>query len=262
MNDLYLNTSTLMTTPSAQALRAALEAGFRGIEIRMERLMAQPGEVAEVRTMQQAVLSVNGLQIQIGVTGQVDQERLERELDERLSCCRELSAPLLLIVPPRTGVLGLETALPGLRAALRFCQAQAAESGISVAFEFLGFPDCPVNTVSAAMTVTSALDIRLVIDSCHWYASGAPALSRAVVESVVLVHLNDVPEMAVHLIEDADRILPGEGVLPVRSFVAQLRALGYRGPWSVKTFNPEYWQDDPFTVARRAYRAGRWALEG
>ena len=261
MNDLYLNTSTLMTTPSAQALQAALEAGFRGIEIRMERLSAQPGEVAEVRAMQQAVLSVNGLQIQIGVTGQVDQERLERELLERLSRCRELSAPMLLIVPPRTAGLGLETALPNLRAALRFCQAEAARSGIGVAFEFLGFPDCPVNTVPAAMRVTVGLDIPLVIDSCHWYASGAPELSREVVESVALVHLNDVPEMAAHLIEDADRVLPGEGVLPVRSFVAQLRASGYQGPWSVETFNPGYWQEGPLTVARRAYRAGRWALE-
>ncbi|WP_425145220.1 sugar phosphate isomerase/epimerase family protein [Deinococcus sp.] len=257
---LYLNTSTTMTTPSAQALQAALGAGFVGIEIRMERLGPHPQEAAEVTALGGEVLSVNGLQIQIDASGRVDQPRLESELAERLALCRSLPSPYLLIVPPLTEGLSQAAALPGLRKALSFCKAEAAKIGAKVAFEFLGFPTCPFNTLASAVTAVDGLGIELVIDSCHWYASGAPALSAQVVHNLAIVHLNDVPSMAPASIQDADRVLPGEGVLPLRDFIGQLRTLGYAGPWSVETFNPAYWTQPPAEVARRAYAAGQAAL--
>lgn len=260
MNDLYLNTSTTMTTPSAQALQAALDAGFRGIEIRMERLLPHPEEAQATADLGGEVLSVNGLQVQIGAGGQTDQPRLEQELAERLDFCVQLHSPYLLIVPPLTEGLSTEAALPAMQSALKFCKAQAAARGVKVAFEFLGFPTCPFNTLDSAERAVEGLDIELVIDSCHWYASGAPDLSAAVARNLAIVHLNDVPEKDPSTIQDADRLLPGEGVLPLTRFVTQLRTLGYTGPWSVETFNPAYWDRDPAEVARQAYAAGLGAL--
>lgn len=260
MNNLYLNLSTTMTTPSAEGLKAALDAGFRGIEIRMERLNDHPEEAQAALEAGGETLSVNGLQIQQDTQGQVDQPRLERELAERLDFCVQLHSPYLLIVPPLTEGLSLEAALAPMREALVFCKGQAAARGVKVAFEFLGFPTCPFNTVASAAQAVEGLGIELVIDSCHWYASGAPRLTADVASNLAIVHLNDVPQMDPSTIQDADRLLPGEGVLPLSDFITQLRSFGYDGPWSVETFNPRYWDEDPAQVARRAYAAGLGVL--
>ena len=58
-------------------------------------------------------------------------------------------------------------------------------------------------------------------------------------------------------IEDADRVLPGEGVIQLKTLVAALKTGKYAGPWSLETFNPAYWHEDPEAVARR----GRAAID-
>jgi sugar phosphate isomerase/epimerase len=50
-------------------------------------------------------------------------------------------------------------------------------------------------------------------------------------------------------IEDADRLLPGRGVIRLAALIAMLRAGGYRGPWSLETFNPDFWAASPEEIA-------------
>jgi sugar phosphate isomerase/epimerase len=64
-----------------------------------------------------------------------------------------------------------------------------------------------------------------------------------------MTHLNDAPPKPPREIEDADRVLPGRGVIRLTSLIRELRARGYRGPWSLETFNPEYWSQDPLQIA-------------
>ena len=70
-----------------------------------------------------------------------------------------------------------------------------------------------------------------------------------------MVHLNDAPARPPPEVEDADRLLPGLGVIRLAALIEALSARGYRGPWSLETFNPDYWADDPSTVARRGIAA-------
>ena len=37
--------------------------------------------------------------------------------------------------------------------------------------------------------------------------------------------------------------------------LVDLRTGGYAGPWSLETFNPSYWAEDPRAVARRGFVA-------
>jgi len=37
--------------------------------------------------------------------------------------------------------------------------------------------------------------------------------------------------------------------------VTELKAGGYTGPWSLETFNPAYWAEDPESMARRGLTA-------
>jgi sugar phosphate isomerase/epimerase len=73
------------------------------------------------------------------------------------------------------------------------------------------------------------------------------------VDRLALVHLNDAPEKPPREIEDADRLLPGEGVIRLADLKGELTARGFDGPWSLETFNPTYWKEDAAAVARRGF---------
>jgi sugar phosphate isomerase/epimerase len=146
-----------------------------------------------------------------------------------------------------------------MRDGLTILRDTAARDGIRVAFEFLGFSDCPIDTPELAGRVVADLPgVDLVLDSCHWHASGAGSLDGFPIDRLAMVHLNDAPNKAPREIEDADRLLPGRGVVRLSELVRLLRAAGYRGPWSLETFNPDYWAAPPEAIAAE----GRAAVAG
>ena len=137
-----------------------------------------------------------------------------------------------------------------MREGLAAVRDAAGAIGVGVAFEFLGFADCPIDTPALAGEVVARLPgVDLVLDSCHWHASGSGPLDAFPVDRLAMVHLNDAPAKPPREIEDADRLLPGEGVIALPALVEALRARGYAGPWSLETFNPTYWSADPEQVA-------------
>jgi 4-hydroxyphenylpyruvate dioxygenase len=252
MTGVYLNGATIMTTPTDRHLRIARETGYEGVEVRAERLLAAPEEVATAAAMvrPQEVWSLNGIQLQLTPEGRLDHGRLAAEMVPRLDICRHLAAAYLLVVPPRAADSDRERAIAAMRDGLAILRDAAARDGIGVAFEFLGFGDCPIDTPELAGRVVADLPgVDLVLDSCHWHASGAGSLDAFPIDRLAMVHLNDAPAKAPREIEDADRLLPGRGVIRLTELVGTLRAAGYRGPWSLETFNPDYWAASPEEIA-------------
>jgi 2-keto-myo-inositol isomerase len=202
------------------------------------------------------VLTLNGVALLVRADGRMDRRLIEDDLRPRLEICQMLGSPFLLAIPPRAPGLETRRAIPGTRDALELACERADARGIRIAFEFLGFGDCPINTPAIAAETVDGLDgIDLVLDSCHWHASGSQPLDGCPVERLALVHLNDAPDKPPRLIEDADRVLPGEGVIKLGDLRRELKARGYEGPWSLETFNPGYWKEDPVAVARRGLEA-------
>jgi 2-keto-myo-inositol isomerase len=254
----YLNGATIMTTPTPRSLEVARAAGYSGIEARAERLVAEPDELAATaRAVRDGeVWSLNGVRIGLRLDGSFDRGQLEADLVPRLDVCRAIGAAYLLAVPPRIPGMVAAVALPGIRAGLTFARDRAAEAGIGMAFEFLGFSDCPIaDPAAAAAAVRDLPGVELVLDSCHWHASGSGSLDAFPIERLSMVHLNDAPAKPLREIEDGDRVLPGLGVIRLRDLVDALRDRGYDGPWSLETFNPSYWDEDPLAVARRGASA-------
>ncbi|MDQ2941756.1 MAG: sugar phosphate isomerase/epimerase [Chloroflexota bacterium] len=254
---LYLNGATIMTTPTARQIEIARATGFDGVEVRAERLL---GEDEELRAAAAAVKpgevwSLNGLQLQIRHDGALDMERLEAELPPRLEICRALGAAYLLVVPPRIPDADRSNAVAAMGEGLAAARDAATAMGTRIAFEFLGFADCPIDTPAlAAEVVAGVRGVDLVLDSCHWHASGSGELAAFPVERLAMVHLNDAPPKPPREIEDADRLLPGRGVIALHALVDALRARGYMGPWSLETFNPTYWSADASQVASEGHR--------
>ena len=254
----YLNGATLMTTPTQRVLEIARDTGYAGIEARAERLLTDGAEVRATAELARPkdVLTLNGVALTVRADGRVDRQVLEADLGPRLRICADLGSPYLLAIPPRAPGLATRKAIPGTRDALELARDHGDAMGIRIAFEFLGFADCPINTPAIAAETVDGIDgIDLVLDSCHWHASGSPPLGAYPVDRLALVHLNDAPNKPPREIEDADRVLPGEGVIRLADLVRGLGARGYAGPWSLETFNPGYWNDAPQVIAQRGLAA-------
>jgi 2-keto-myo-inositol isomerase len=254
----YLNGATIMTTPTPGQLEVARAAGFAGIEARAERLLADPDEVRATARLvdQDEIWSLNGVHIGLDADGDLDRATFEADLAARLEICRAIGAAYLLVVPPRLPGRTADDVLPAIRDGLALAHERAAASGVGVAFEFLGFGDSPIGTPDAAARAVDGLPgVDLVLDSCHWHASGSAPLDAFPVDRLAMVHLNDAPEKEPRAIEDGDRLLPGEGVIRLGDLLVALRGRGYVGPWSLETFNPHYWDEAPEAVAQRGAAA-------
>jgi 2-keto-myo-inositol isomerase len=247
-----------MTTPTPRSLEIARETGFAGIEARTERLLEDAAEVRATAGIVRPgdVLTLNGVALTVRADGRMDRRLIEDDLGARLQICQDLGAPYLLAIPPRAPGLATRRAIPGTRDALELARDRADRVGIRIAFEFLGFADCPINSPAIATETVDGIEgIDLVLDSCHWHASGAQPLDGYPVDRLALVHLNDAPAKPPREIEDADRVLPGEGVINLEALINQLRTRKYAGPWSLETFNPGYWSQNPEDLVRRGHTA-------
>jgi sugar phosphate isomerase/epimerase len=267
----YLNGATIMSTSTVDLIAISRTAGFDGVEVRSERLLDSVDEVRGAAALVRPgeIWSLNGLQLRTGVGGRVDRQALARELAPRLEICRTLGAAYLLVVPPRTPgserelPADVELAVAAMQDGLALVQEQARDIGVRVAFEFLGFADCPINTPTLAKAVVDGVPgVDLVLDSCHWHAAGAGSPVDVPIDRLAMVHLNDVSAIPPRAIEDVDRVLPGRGVIRLADLLAELGERGYRGPFSLETFNPELWDDDPREVARVGLGAVRRLLGG
>lgn len=142
---------------------------------------------------------------------------------------------------------------------LRRLEEIARPYGVRIAFEFLGFSNSSVNTLSLCNEIVSELNspnVGLVIDTFHFFLSGESlsVVDQIDPEKIFLVHVADVEDCPRSQLTDANRTIPGEGVAPLKSFVRKLQEIGYQGVLSVELFNPKYWDEDPKKVARLCYQ--------
>jgi sugar phosphate isomerase/epimerase len=132
-----------------------------------------------------------------------------------------------------------------------------ADFNISLALEFVGPVTCRtgpnahgkypfIYTMGQTLDLIDEVDapannIGLLIDSFHWYTSGATIenilMLRA--DQVVHVHINDAPNRPLKEQMDFERLLPGEGVINLKGFLRTLAQVGYDGYVAVETFNKE-----------------------
>jgi 2-keto-myo-inositol isomerase len=73
--------------------------------------------------------------------------------------------------------------------------------------------------------------------------------------SIQIFHINDAEDLPREQLEDRHRLLPGLGILPLRELLEAFRRIGYDKVASVEIFRPEYWDRDPFQLAREAHEA-------
>jgi 2-keto-myo-inositol isomerase len=156
--------------------------------------------------------------------------------------------------PPRVSTAAIER--ESVRV-LRELSREAAPFGVRLAYEFLGFADCSVNSLAQCADIVDAVDranVGLVLDTFHFYAGGSSLASLRQVDPsrIFMVHLNDVDRAPRRKLHDALRLFPGKGILPLVPILRGLQGIGYKGGLSLEIFRPQYWRRAPLSVAREA----------
>ena len=62
-------------------------------------------------------------------------------------------------------------------------------------------------------------------------------------------------------LQDADRVLPGEGGLPLADLLTAISGIGYKGAVSVEVFHLKHGDHGSREVAREAYQQARTVLQ-
>lgn len=186
-----------------------------------------------------------------------------RQLGERLTLCRDLGVPVLVVAGDAFGPLG-EQDLGRLSASLVEAAKQAGDAGVRLALEFDARASFPNNLQSAVAVVeqVGSPALGLCLDWFHFTVGPSKPLDLWLLTKDNLAHvqLSDIADVPREMAADTDRILPGEGASPPDDLVARLREIGYEGAVAVELHNPALWRVPPRQFGEIAITALRRVL--
>jgi 2-keto-myo-inositol isomerase len=264
---LALNGATTMRADLATDLHAAKAAGFDYLEIWAAKLRAFLKEhtTAELKDLFAESglipLSINSIE-HVTFRDARAYESIKRECEELSSIAAAVGCPCIVVVPgrlPKGGTTRENVIAESVRGLNELCDIAAAHN-VKLAFEFLGQTDCSVPTLDLAHEIVREVnrkDLGVVIDSFHFYAGNSTVemIEALDPDLIQIFHINDAEDLPRGQLEDRHRLLPGLGILPLRDMISAFRKIGYDKVASVEIFRPEYWQRDPFELARDARAA-------
>lgn len=253
-------------------IMVAGRAGFDAIEIWAAKLrrFLETGTTAELNGYFQQYgvrpWSINSME-RITFRSPEERRALRAECETLCRWAQELDCPYIVVVPgPRPrGVAPADVAVDATFI-LRELSDVAKPYGIGLGLEFLGFKECSIRTLARAYEIVQRVNdphVGLVLDAFHFYVGGSSLedIARLDPRRLFVFHIDDAENRPPNELRDEHRLLPGEGILPLKDIWRALRAIGYDGVVSVELFRPEYWEWDPATLARRAKDAVERVLE-
>jgi 2-keto-myo-inositol isomerase len=121
--------------------------------------------------------------------------------------------------------------------------------GVKIALEFVGHPQCTVNTFGQANDIVETVNrenVGLVLDCFHFHAMGSDFedLKKADGSNIFILHIDDTEDFPIGFLTDEDRVWPGLGAIDLDGILSILKEKSYSGAVSVELFRPEYYKLD------------------
>jgi 2-keto-myo-inositol isomerase len=263
-----LNSSTIRPTPILDKIRVAAAAGYEGIELwhdDIDKHLQSGGTLADIRH----ALDDHGLAVPTTIMlkgwcepdGPAYQQGLA-ECRRRMEQSVAVGAPHAIAGPPH-GAVDYDLAARRYGELLDL----GLSLGVRPAMEYLGFVQ-DVNSIAAARRIMRGSghpQATIVLDPFHDFRGGAGCEEIANLrdDEIAVCHFDDAPATPpAREQRDPDRVLPGDGVIDLRRFVALLRSIGYDRWISLELFREDLWKQDPLEVARRGLAKMRSVCEG
>jgi 2-keto-myo-inositol isomerase len=260
---LALNGATTMKADLATDIRATRAAGFDGLEIWASKLKAfldsNTTDALNRLFREQGIepYSINSIE-RITFRKPDEHQSLIAECDSLCRIAAEIGCPCIVVVPSPLPPGTTESDVVEESVSVLSRLARVAERyKIRLGFEFLGQPDCSVQTLSLAHRIVEQVclaSVGLVLDSFHFFAGGSTIESILALDPdrLFIFHINDAEDLPRDQLQDRHRLIPGSGILPLKEIAGALKQIGYQGIASVEIFRPEYWELDPFSLAKEA----------
>jgi 4-hydroxyphenylpyruvate dioxygenase len=243
-------------------LAAAAAAGFDGVEIFENDLIASPASPGRVR-QQCADL---GLSVDLyqpfrdfeAVPPQVFAANLRRA-ERKFDVMERLGAPMVLVCSSVSPESVDDDDLAAEQ--LHTLASRAAERGLRVAYEALAWGRS-VHTYQHAWEIVRRADhpaLGVCLDSFHVLSRDSdPAGIRDIPgDKVFFLQLADAPRLEMDVLQWSrhHRLFPGQGAFDLTAFLGHVLATGYQGPWSLEVFNDVFRQADPWRAGVDAMRS-------
>lgn len=267
---LAINQATTMKNSFQEDMAAYSKAGFEAVELWLDKVF----EFLKKESIQQAkiIIDDNGLKpvgacFHFGVMLSSGQDRTAviDEFKKKLEVCQALGVPILVVPTdfPEKNVAAEDynIAVDGFKQAAEI----ARDYQISLAVEFVKGAKL-IGTLDTALQIVRRSEVEnagILLDTFHLYAGASKIehISNLKENELLLVHINDLCDMPVEIAEDKHRVLPGEGVLPLKQIISAVNSTAYKGYFSVELFNEELWRKDLNEAAGEAFRKTSSFLE-
>ncbi|MBC1225535.1 2-keto-myo-inositol isomerase [Listeria booriae] len=171
-----------------------------------------------------------------------------QEFQEMMYTCDKIGAKYVVAVPLVTTEKILKKDIKqSCIEVLQELSSIAESHGVKIALEFVGHPECTVNTFEDAYDIVQAVNcdnVGLVFDSFHFHAMGSNIenLKNADGSKIFIFHIDDTEDFQIGLLTDDDRVWPGHGAIDLEAHITTLKQIGYSDVVSVELFRPEYYQ--------------------
>jgi sugar phosphate isomerase/epimerase len=129
------------------------------------------------------------------------------------------------------------------------------QTGVMPQLEFWGHSPALFHLGQAIMIAAIANDpeVHILADVYHMFrgGSGFDTLKMLRGDVIEIFHMNDyVASIPREQQADKDRVYPGDGSAPMQQILGDLSAMGGTKVLSIELFNPDYWKQDPYLVAK------------
>lgn len=244
-----ISQATTLGTPFEAEIPALGRVGWRAVEIWMTKLeeFLKSRAVGEARSLLDGEgvrpLSASfqgGLLLSRGAERETHWDLFRRRLD----LLAELAVPTLVVVPDYIAEPGQDELARSVESLAE--AAELAESkGVRLALEFQKSAKfcASLDTTVAVIAQVGSPNLAVCFDAFHYYTgpSKFEDLGFLSAENLAVVQLSDLSGVPRELAGDSDRILPGEGDLPLGPILEHFSRIGFAGPVTLEVLNPMLW---------------------
>jgi 2-keto-myo-inositol isomerase len=247
------------------------KAGFSGVEIWMDTLQAYLSGGGTTKDLSMRLKDLNlTVENAIGFAEWIVDddtrrkngiEQLKKEMDllAQIGCKRTAAPPAGAV--EKAG-LNLQKAAERYRTILEL----GDKTGVIPHLELWGF-SANLHKLSEVMFVaveSGHPSAKVLLDNYHLYkgGSGLETLSMLNPGATEVFHMNDYTNIERKIIKDEDRVMPGDGVSPLKKILTTLKNPDKPLVLSVEIFNKKYYAMDALEAAKIALNKCMSAAEG
>ena len=130
----------------------------------------------------------------------------------------------------------------------------AKPKGVSMALEINWCSLCrSVVTAAEVIELVDRDNVGLVFDTAHFACSESRISDLDLLNGKIIAgHLNDLRNSPPEVRDrNGDRLIPGEGILPLKEWLRKVDDCGFHGWHSVEIFSDDLWAESPLEIAQR-----------